>query len=111
MVLLLGGEVGGRGGQESVKRRPPHSPFTGFDLGVVVSSRGVEGWGCSVCGQKGFTYEVWTLIRDQLQPLQTLREKIPTESLSVVQRVEHESVSSYTDTIPCRHLTRFIYSV
>lgn len=47
------------------------SLFTGIDLGVVVRSRGVgEGVeGGSVCGQRGFTYEVWTLIRDQLQPV------------------------------------------
>lgn len=62
------GRRGWRQGGAGECEKTPLSLFTGFDLGVVLSSRGVEGWGCSVCGQQGFTYEVWTLIRDQLQP-------------------------------------------
>lgn len=61
----------GRGAGECEKT----PPLTIHRLQPGGSSGGVAGWGCSACGQQGFTYEVWTLIRDQLQPLQTPREK------------------------------------
>lgn len=65
------GFLRGRGGAGECEETPL-SPFTGLDLGVVVRSGGVWGGGDSVCGQQGFTYEVWTLIGDQLQPADTL---------------------------------------
>lgn len=67
MVLVFG-----RGEQESVKKRPSlHSVASSWGLWgeVEVLEVGGRGWGKdSVCGQQGFTYQVWTLIGDQLQP-------------------------------------------